>query len=39
MEINYICSLGNLCHSAQILKRNKLKNNLIRSIGYFQIQI
>ena len=22
---NYACSLGNLCHSANILKRNKLK--------------
>ena len=25
MEINYVCSLGSLCHSAQILKRNNLK--------------
>ena len=25
MEINHICSLGGLCHSAQIIKRNKLK--------------
>lgn len=25
MEINYTCSLGTLCHSSQILKRNKLK--------------
>jgi hypothetical protein len=25
MEINYICSLGLLCHSANILKRNKIK--------------
>ena len=25
MEISYTCSLGTLCHAAQILKRNKLK--------------
>jgi len=25
MEINNVCSLGTLCHTAQILKRNKLK--------------
>jgi hypothetical protein len=25
LEINYTCSLGSLCHSSQILKRNKLK--------------
>jgi hypothetical protein len=25
MEISYICSLGSVCHSAQLLKRNKLK--------------
>lgn len=25
MEINYTCSLGSLCHSSQILKKNKLK--------------
>ena len=25
MEIKYTCSLGNECHTAQILKRNKLK--------------
>ena len=25
MEINHVCSLGGLCHSSQILKRNKLK--------------
>lgn len=25
MEINYVCSLGGMCHSSQILKRNKLK--------------
>lgn len=25
MEINYVCSLGRVCHSAQLLKRNKLK--------------
>ena len=25
MEINYICSLGPLCHTAQFLKKNKLK--------------
>jgi len=25
MEISYTCSLGNECHTAQILKRNKLK--------------
>ena len=25
MEIKYICSLGNSCHTAYILKRNKLK--------------
>lgn len=24
-EINYTCSLGSLCHSSQILKRNKYK--------------
>ena len=24
-EINYTCSLGSLCHSAQILKRNEYK--------------
>ena len=24
-EINYTCSLGSLCHSAQTLKRNKYK--------------
>ena len=24
-EINYTCSLGGLCHSSQILKRNNLK--------------
>ena len=24
-EINYVCSLGGLCHSSQILKRNNLK--------------
>ena len=25
MEINYVCLLGTLCHSASILKRNNLK--------------
>ena len=25
LEINYTCSLGSLCHSSQILKRNRLK--------------
>jgi len=25
LEINYVCSLGSLCHSAQILKRNNYK--------------
>ena len=25
LEINYTCSLGSLCHSSQILKRNNLK--------------
>ena len=25
LEINYTCSLGHLCHSSQILKRNNLK--------------
>ena len=25
VEINYICSLGPLCHTANVLKRNKLK--------------
>ena len=25
MEIKYVCSLGSLCHSAQILKNNNLK--------------
>ena len=25
MEINYVCSLGSLCHSAQTIKRNNLK--------------
>jgi len=25
LEINYTCSLGGVCHSSQILKRNKLK--------------
>jgi hypothetical protein len=25
MEINYVCSLGSLCHSASILKRNNLR--------------
>ena len=25
LEINYACSLGGMCHSAQILKRNKYK--------------
>jgi len=25
LEITYVCSLGSLCHSSQILKRNKLK--------------
>ncbi len=25
LEINYTCSLGSLCHSSQILKRNKYK--------------
>jgi len=25
MEINYTCSLGNVCHSSQILKQNNLK--------------
>ena len=24
-EINYVCSLGSLCHSSQLLKRNKYK--------------
>lgn len=27
MEINYVCSLGQSCHSAQLLKRNNLKVN------------
>lgn len=26
MEIKHVCSLGNSCHTASILKRNKLKN-------------
>jgi hypothetical protein len=26
LEINYTCSLGGLCHSSQILKRNKYKS-------------
>ena len=26
MEINYVCSLGSLCHSAQTMKRNNLKS-------------
>ena len=25
LEINYTCSLGNLCHGSQILKRNNYK--------------
>jgi hypothetical protein len=25
LEINYTCSLGSLCHSSQILKRNNYK--------------
>jgi hypothetical protein len=26
LEINYTCSLGGMCHSSQILKRNKYKS-------------
>ena len=28
MEIKYVCSLGTLCHSSQILKINKNNNHI-----------
>ena len=39
LQVNYTSSLGSLCHSSQILKRNNLKLFLTLLIGFFQIVI